>query len=159
MTVVTVEDRISLWRKYLHLQVFNQLCRVWVKLMSPPTTFSLTSSIIIWFYVTIRNEGVPVTLTLIFFCVGISIFAIFFWLLYEVIMVKRAADRILATLTSTEDGNYKDFSPQQKRYINKRGKATRAIGYRIGDFMEISLDVPLGIWDEILNQLLFLLSL
>ena len=40
----------------------------------------------------------------------------------------------------------------------KRGKATRPLNYRIGEFMEFSLDVPMGIWDEILNQLVFLLS-
>ena len=37
------------------------------------------------------------------------------------------------------------FFPLEKLCIKKRGKATRAIGISIGDLMEFSLDVPMGV--------------
>lgn len=153
-----MNDRLALWEKYMHLQVFNELCKGWIKFMIAPSLFSITCTIIICFFVTIRNEGVPVALIMLFAYVGVSIFATLFWICYEIIMVTRMADGILETLTSTEKGSYTSLPNQQRRYISKRGKATRAIGYRIGGFMEFSLNVPVGLWDEIVNQLLFLLN-
>lgn len=103
MKVKGIDDRIVLWQKYMHLQVFNELCKVWIKFMIVPTIFSLTCAVIVCFYVTIRNEGVPTLLAMLFFYIGASVFGTFFWILYQVIMVIRTAEGILGILTSTED--------------------------------------------------------
>ena len=47
---------------------------------------------------------------------------------------------------------------QKVSYLLK-ARATRALEYRMGDFGSFSLNVPVVLWEEIWNQLLFLLSL
>ena len=41
----------------------------------------------------------------------------------------------------------------------KRAKALRHTYGNVGIVAEYSIDVPVGVWDEILNQILFLLTL
>ena len=158
----TEEDRLQLWHKYLKLQVFNELCRTWAKLMIVPTISSATSTIIICLYVTIRHEELPIGLVPFFFYVGMTLFGIVFWIAYQVILVIRASEAIIGVLTTVDkegdNPGWMGVPLPPKKYIMKRGKATRPLGYRIGEFIEFSLDVPIGIWDEIVNQLLFLLS-
>ena len=152
--------RLQLWHKYLRLQVFHQLCRAWIKLMVVPAMATATSAIIICFYVTIRHQEVPPWLVPLFTYVGVSLFGTVFWITYQAMLVIRTSEAIIGALTTVDDpmlGSMRVPLTLQK-YIAKRGKATRPLNIRIGAFMEFSLDVPIGIWDEILNQLVFLLS-
>ena len=162
IVLTTEEDRLLLWHKYLTLQVFNELCSTWAKLMIVPTITSATSTIIISLYVTIRHEDLPIWLVPFFFYLGMTLFGIVFWVAYQVILVIRGSEAIIRVLTALElkdrTGRRMDVPMAVKKYIVKRGRATRPLNYRIGEFMEFSLDVPIGIWDEILNQLLFLLT-
>ena len=131
--------------------------------MLVPTIISTTSTIIICFYVTIRPDNVPFWLVVVVFYIGITLFGIVFWACYQTILVIRGSEDIIRALTSLEIGDWKEgrlgVTPMRlKKYIVTRGKATRPVNYRIGEFNDFTLDVPIGIWDEILNQLLFLLT-
>ena len=155
------EDRFRLWHNYLRLQIFTEICSMWIKLMVVPTIFSVTSTIITCLYVTIRNEGLPEWLVLLFFYVGITLFGNVFWIAYQAILVIRASEATIGVLTSIQyenSGHHNHVPLVIRKYIVKRGKATKPLSFRIGEFTEFSLDVPMSIWDEILNQLLFLLS-
>ena len=163
-TFHTEQDRLQLWQKYVRLQLYVELCSIWGKVMIVPTMISATTTIIICFYVTIRPENVPLWLVLVIFYVGITLFGIVFWTCYQVILVIRGSEEIIRALTSLETGDWINggrmgLPPLQlKKYILIRGKATRPLNYRIGEFNDFTLDVPIGIWDEILNQLFFLLT-
>lgn len=80
----------------------------------------------------------------------------------QFINVSKASEALIGTLTMTPGGARNEYGisgPQElKKYIVRKRKATRAMNFRLGDFMEFSLDVPIGIWDDILNQELFVLS-
>ena len=162
----TEEDRLQLWHKYLRLQLYHQNCANWNKLMNIPTIVSASTTIIVCFYVTIRPENVPIWLVLVILYVGITLFGVLFLISYQAILVMRGSEGIIRALISLEVGDWRDRrragdpTPPfaQKKYILLRGKATRPLTYRIGSFMEMSLEVPIGIWDEILNQLFFLLT-
>ena len=163
--VDNMDSRWMLWQKYVQLQVFNQLCLTWAKSMLGPTIASITSSIAVCFYITIRHNDVPPFLIPVFFYVGITLFAIVFWGCVQVINVSKTSQSLIGTLTimptiPAHAGNEYEVSGGQelKKYIMRKGKATRPMYFRLGDFMEVSIDVPIGIWDEILNQVLLLLS-
>lgn len=89
---------------------------------------------------------------------GATEFANVFWTSYQIISVVRASEEVIEALRSTVTDGYSRAPPELRKYIVKKGKATRALYYRVGNFSDFSLDVPVGIWDEIINQLLFLLS-
>ena len=82
----------------------------------------------------------------------------------QIINVSKGSEALIDTLTRTfipagagcENGV--NGGLELKKYIVRKGKATRAMNFRLGDFMEFSIDVPIGVWEEILNQVFFLLS-
>ena len=154
------DDRLRLWQRYLRLQVHQVICRTWVKLMVVPSMATVTGAIIICFYVTIRNQDMPPWLPTLFFYVGINLFSFVFWVAFQAHLIVRTSEAIIGVLTSMEDEllGDNDVPPNVRKYIALRGKATRPLNFSIGAFNEFSLDVPIGIWDEILNQLLFLLT-
>ena len=98
----TEEARLQLWHKYLKLQVFNQLCPKWAKLMLIPSIASITSTIIICFYGTIRNEERPLWLALFFLYDGLTIFSLVFWVCYQAILMIRGSEEIIKVLKSFE---------------------------------------------------------
>ena len=148
-----------LWQKYVQLQVFHQLCVLWVKTMFPPTIASVTCSIIVCLYVTIRHNDVPPFLIPVFFYTAITLFGIVFWFCIQTINVSRASEARIGLLTAIPVGigNENGISDpwELKKYTAKKRKATRAMNFRLGDFMEFSIDVPISIWEEILNQVVF----
>ena len=62
----------------MRLQLYNELCSVWAKVLLVPTMISTTTTIIICFYVTLRPDNVPLWLLLAIFYVGITLFGIVF---------------------------------------------------------------------------------
>ena len=154
--------REMLWQKYVQLQLFHKLCLIWVKVMSPASVASITSAIIVCFYITIRHNDVPSFLIPVFFYVGTTCVGIIFWLGIQVIDVSKASEALIGRLTAIPVGTGNEYGisdPRElKKYIVRKGKATRAIKFRFGDFTDVTIDVPIGVWDEILNQVLFLLS-
>ena len=75
------------------------------------------------------------------------------------VVAVRDSEEIVGILTSTVDKHFGTLSPQDRKYLMRKARATRALEYRMGDFGHFSLDVPVVLWEEIWNQLLFLLSL
>ena len=131
--------------------------------MSVPSMISGTATIIICFYVTIRPGNVPTWLVLVIFYVGITLFGIAFWVCFQLILLIRGSEDIIRALNSLDTGDWRKgrvgVSPLAlKKYILVRGRAIRPLNYRLGEFTDFTLDVPIGVWDEILNQLFFLLT-
>ena len=131
--------------------------------MLAPTLASVTGTIIVSFYVTIRHEDVPSVLIPAIVYTEVALLGIVFWMCDQMLSVKTTSEAVIAVLTSITAEqvgreNLNSNGRDLKKYIMRRAKATRAMNFRVGDFMELSLDVPIGVWDEILNQVLLLLS-
>ena len=154
-----MDDGLELGHQYVRLQVHVAIANDWIMFMIVPTIFSVSTSIIICLYITIRHPELPIYLYILFPYVAANLFSLLFYLAYELMMMIRASEAVLDTLSSTEGQYYQAASIQQRLYIRKLAKSTRPLSFRMGIFMNFSLDVPVGIWDEILNQLLFLLTL
>ena len=86
-------------------------------------------------------------------------FLVIFWFTYQLVLVARASQEIVEVLTTTPDKHVEVLPLNEKRYIERKARATRALGYRMENFGNFSLEVPIVIWEEIWNQPIFLLSL
>ena len=111
------------------------------------------------FYVVIRREGIPGWLAIFTGYVGLMNLGISLWDQYKAISGMRLADDIVRTLTSTREAYFHRMPAGQQLFFVKLGKAVRVPRFDFGPFMEFSIEVPIFICDEILGQLLFLLSL
>ena len=52
-----------------------------------------------------------------------------------------------------------DLEPPQREYLTRKARALRPFYFTIGQFSDMTFEGLVGVWDEILNQFLFLLSL
>ena len=81
------------------------------------------------------------------------------WLFYDAVVTKREADEVLTNLQSRTAGYYRKLGRVEKRELLKRSRAIQPVYLGIGQFTEMTLGVAMNLWDEVINQLLFLLSL
>ena len=154
----TADSWMKLRRKYYLLQIYFCLCNSWVKFMIVPAILAICSSIVIALYISLRHTEIAILIYLAFVGVGVTLFILLFWFSFEVIAVIRSTEAIVATLNTRDQAYFLQLSPMEQRYLTKFGKTTRQAVFEIGDFVEYSIDCPIGYWDEILNQLIFLLT-
>ena len=147
-----------MWHKYQCLQVYNAVAMNWVKLMIVPSIFNVSSAIIFCLYISIRHTDLPILTYLLFPYLATIILILMFWLGLELVRIIRASETIVETLGALGTRNGNGLTMQQRLYIRKKAKATRPLGYRVGEFVDVSLDLPVGVWEEIINQLAFLLT-
>ena len=76
------------------------------------------------------------------------------------VMTKRSGDEVLSRLQSRTAGVYRTLrEPAEKREFMSSSRALQPVRLAIGEFTEATLGVVVSIWEEVLNQLLFLLAL
>ena len=153
------EARLELWRSFLCLRIYCILLNEWIKWLLVPTALILKAVIALCLYVVLRREGIPGWLAIVSGYAGLMLGGIFLWDQYKAVSGMRLADDLAQRLTSTREEYFRRLAPEQQRYFVKLGKAVRVPRFEFGSFMEYSFEVPLTILDEILGQLLFLLSL
>ena len=130
----------------------------WLEQILAPIYFSTCSGVTITLYITVRPSGLPFYVYVWVPLVGIIAFGLISWFVYDVVMVKRAAEHVLGTLQSRSAPFYGRLSADQRRELRQRTRALRPVHLSFGNFSDMSLEVLANIWDEMLNQLLFLLS-
>ena len=88
-----------------------------------------------------------------------SLMFIVFWLSTDVVAITRKSEDLVGTLRSETSECFMSLPKNEKKACLKRAKSLRAVEIPVGNFGEFSLNVPIRMWDKILNQVLFLLSL
>ena len=116
-------------------------------------------AIVLAFYMTIRHTDVPLYIYCMFPYIGALFTVMLFDMCYDGMLVIRAAEGSLHTLRSTEMQYFLRIPIDERMAMIKRAKALRPAFFSVGNFTEFTMDVPVGAWDEIVNQLLFLLTL
>ena len=153
------EARLDLWRKLLCIRIYCSLLNEWLSLFLVPTALTLRTAIAFCFYVVLRREGIPGWAAAITGYAGLMMGGMFLWHCYEALSGIRLTDDVAQTLMSTKEKYFQRLMPDQQLYLVKLGKAWRGVRIDFGPFMEFSVEVPLTVLDEVLGQLLFLLSL
>ena len=141
------------------MKLYNGVLMSWAEQMLLPLLFSVCSAITILLYVTVRPSGLPFFVYVWFPLVAIAGMYVVSWLVYDAFMVKRAAEQVAGVLQSKSEPFYWELSPFQRKELTRRARALRPVHLSIGIFSDISLEMLTNMWDEVLNQLLFLLSL
>ena len=155
----SLQDVEILWRAYEGLQVFHSVAAQYTRFFLLSTFVGVATTIIVCFYVSIRDSELPLIIYILFLIAGVTMFFWLFWYAYQVVMMVRVAEEIVGIFTAAPYKHYKELLREEKKYLMRKGRATRPLGYRMGNFADFSLDVPVATWEEIVNQLLFLLSL
>ena len=110
-------------------------------------------------YIGVRHTELPWYLYWVFWLAGVGVLLQIFGVGYDVMLAKEDSEGIVGQLQSSAGAPLQIFSLDEKRKILKRSKAMTGLQFGIAGLANYSWAVPLGAWDEILNQLLFLLSL
>ena len=66
---------------------------------------------------------------------------------------------MLENLQSRTASYFYRLEPAEKKELMRRAKALQPVRIAMGEFAEVTMEVYMSILDEILNQLIFLLSL
>ena len=133
----------------------------WMRYVIAPIIFLVASAVLALLYVTFRPSGLPFLVYCWFPLVGVVIMFLLTWQFYDAVVVKRSTEEVLSRLQSRTSGYYQHVmhQPAAKAEFMRRCRALQPIRLTIGDFTEFTLEVVMNIWEEVLNQLLFLLSL
>ena len=152
-------QRLQLEQLYVCGQVYNKILDVWYKLVVPPAFLNGGLAIVLTWYLTIRHTDVPLYIYCLFPYIGALFTFMLFDMCYDGILVIRASEDSLTKLRSAEKQYFLRMPIHERMATMKRAKALRPAYFSVGSFTEFTMDVPVGVWDEIVNQLLFLLTL
>ena len=89
----------------------------------------------------------------------IILLAIMFWQIYDVFLLTRDSEDIMRHLLSYDAPYLRPMPKALRTQVLKRAKAMRVLEFPVGEFADFNMNLPIAMWDEILNQVLFLLSL
>ena len=156
--IENMEDRRKVERLYICLELHNRICYAWVKLILPLVIFSLSLTVIVTGFISIRYTELPVYYYIFFVNTALSLLIIIFWSCYDILLVTRASEDILGQLLSYEAAHLRKMPKVERTVVMKRAKAMRLIEIPVGDFSDFGVSVPIAIWDEIVNQIFVLLS-
>ena len=157
-----IEDRDRVERAYLYLQIYHRLHCVWWNWILPGgATFSLSATVVLAMYVGLRHTELPWYLYWIFWLAGAGLLLQIFGQGHDIVFAKEDSEEVVEKLQSpaSASADLRSVSDLERKIIHKRSKALTPLQFGIASFTNFSWGVTLGAWDEILNQLFFLLSL
>ena len=143
-------------RLYVYLQIYHRAHCAWWNWTLPGTLFSLSSTVILAMYIGLRHTELQWYLYWVFWFAGVGVLVQIFGIGHNVMFAKDDSVETVGKLQSPACTALQALSLEERRKILKRSKAISDLQFGIANF---SWAVPLGAWNEILNQLLFLLSL
>ena len=159
MKLTDLETWLQAEHAYRSMRLYNIVYMNWVGTMVVPTLFAACSGITILLYITFRPSGLPILVYCWFPIVAVVAMFSIAWLCYDAVIIKRKADEALGHLQSRSAGFLRWCQRSDKKELLSRGRALQPAYLALGEFTEFTLEVPMNVWDEVLNQLLFLLSL
>ena len=159
-SIHNLDQREQLERLYICLEVYFRTLQVWIRLMLPPTIFAPSCAIIIAVFVSIRFTSLPFILYQFFPSTAVTIPFLLFWIIFEMELTTRGSEDLRGRLLSREPDYVRRMLKDTRiRRMLSRARATRQVSYPIGEFADVSLSLGVNMWEECLNQVIFLLTL
>ena len=157
--IVDMESRALVERMYTYVLHHNRVVQTWMKFMLPPTLSGVSLAVIITTFVSIRYTELPLIFYIFYPNTAFNLMLIIFWMCYDTVLVVRASEDVMGQLLSHDVEYLRHMPRAQRNQVLKRAKGMKFLEFPIGDFSEFSLNLPVNVWDEILNQVVFLLTL
>ena len=122
--------------------------------------FSIGGAIVLSLYFPLKHsEIIPGYLSAGFAYLGAGLLVTVIWLCIDVLVnVNKASEDVISKLRSMPSSPRNPLEKLRLKGVLKRAKALTPLTVPIGDFGTMSLDVPVVFVEEIINQLLFFLT-
>lgn len=143
---------------YVQLELFHRIGQVWIRFYFPPWLLSLSSTVIVTMFVTLRYTELPLIFYVFFPYTAVTLMILIFWQSYDMFRAIRASEDTLGGLGQHGASYFQGMTKPKRLETMKRSKAMRPLVFYVAD-TEFSLNLPINTWDEIVSQTLFLLSL
>ena len=154
-----MNDWMRIYRLYRIMQVYNSILTEWMQNTVVMGLVGMASSVIVLLYVTIRPSTLPWFIYIWFPIVAAIAMVIIAWISFDCVIIKREVADVAQNLQlSLDSWRFRDIEKRRRTVYNRMLQSLHPASLRLGPFGEISLDTPINTWDEVLNQLLFLLS-
>ena len=151
------------WRKveemYRCMRLYNVLFMNWLYYVLGPVIMCICSVIVLLFYISARPSSLPPFIYYWIPFIAFGTFLVISWLWYDVVTMKREGEDMLEILQSRSHRFLWELEPHQRQFVYRKGRALRPPYLTVGQFSDMTFEGLVGVWDEILNQFLFLLSL
>ena len=141
------------------MRLFNILVMNWLYYFLGPIILGVCSGIVLMLYISVRQSGLPPMLHYCMLPLAFGTIMAVSWLWYDVVTMNREADVVIESLQSRSHRFLRDLEPSGRAHLFRKARALRSVHLTIGQFSDITLEGLVGIWDEVVNQLMFLLSL
>ena len=156
-----LESRKRVEQLYGQMSVYNgAILFPYLKSISAPEILIGSLAVIVGTFISLAN-GLHMPLLLLAFTpvVPLSAIALMFGQIHEGVCISRASENIIGQLLSPGQACLVGMARTEKIAVLKRARSFRALLLPIGGFCLFSISVIQVIWEEILNQILFLFSL
>ena len=140
------------------LEVFHRVFVPWWNWIQPHALFALSCTVILGMFIGIRHTDLPLLLYSVYPAAAVCLLFNVFGFAVEVTTVQKQSDEIVENLQMRARSR-QHVSIEQRQWAMRKVKSMKPLPFQVGPYTEFSFSVPLAAWDEILNQLFFLLSL
>lgn len=145
-------------REYRCALVYNQIFIPWFKSAAAPAIVAVMFGMIGSSYVTLTSfQRLPFLIYVLFPISFVGMMGIFTLACVDAVNTKTISDSAVGSLRS-RGSFYRFLSREEKKEFLLRCRALRPVSLPVGNFTDISLNVPIYVFQEVLNQLLFLLA-
>ena len=144
---------------YTCQRLCNLLFMNWLYYVLGPGITGIGSGIVLLLYLSAKPEGIPPFIHYFVPLIAFATILILSWLWYDVVMLKRESEETMEKLQSKMHKFLWHLKPAERKYLFRSARALRPASVTIGQFSDMTYEGLVGVWEEILNQFLFLLSL
>ena len=160
--IENVESRKFVERLYIQLQLLNAGANSIVRHMLPYLAVAAVSGIVTSLFIFLRHQGgstgSELMIRSVMGSIGILCVIVMMWMTYDALAVLRLADDVRVKLNWKGDPALREMAKLDRLGFLKRAAALRPFFVPVGPFTNFSLEVIIAVWEEIPNQLLWLLS-
>ena len=156
----TLVERKNVQRLFIHGQIYHGQLSEWFRVAAVPAYFGVSGAVILLLYGPFKYpDMIPGYMSTVSIYLAVILIANVVWPLLDVIKSTTASEEVMRKLQSKFTSKVEFMIVLEVGVHLKRSKALRSLGLPFGSFSNVTLGVPIVIVEEILNQLLFLLTL
>ena len=154
--------RRQLTKLYIEFEVINTLINSAIGNTLPFAFLAMGTDVVIGLFLFLRHfkvllEIVNIVAAIVgLFCLGTLLNIL--WACCNTVRAIEQSKMLLQTLRSAQDPYFRALARREQLELLKRAKAMKDFHVALGHFGKFGLDFVVAMWDEIVSQLLFLLS-
>ena len=154
-----LNDRKLVEDLYITLTVGSKVGHDVAKVLSPAMLLAGCAEITIATFMSLTNLQLWLLLQACYTVGAVVSAGILFDQIYECVSFTQESQQIIERLVSMEQSHLRGMTRKEREAAVKKAKAFRPVLIPIGGFCNVSMAVLEVSWEEILNQVLFLLSM